>query len=340
MGREKRLSTAQARKLLNEILASAGQSPLHAASVAEFLRQWVASKGVARAAGTAAKYAQTINEFVAFLGDKADGPLDGVIATDVERWRDAQRREGRQASTVNVKLKALRAAFNDARRKQFVLANPFEAVDFLKSRQAERRPFTMEEVKALLAAADEEWRGMILLSAFAGLREGDAARLTWENLDLKTAVIRYRQQKSDKVLQVPMHPDVAAYFRQLPRSIRDGAPVFSTLSKLSTGGCNGISARFKKCVMRKAGISDEKETREDTGKGRNRSQLSFHSLRHTFVSEMANGRVSEEMRKKLAGHTSNASQIYTHFHIDSLREAVNQIPRVTGDDGLRARRAV
>jgi len=48
--------------------------------------------------------------------------------------------------------------------------------------------------------------------------------------------------------------------------------------------------------------------REKDGKlGRNVSRLSFHSLRHTFNSAIANADVPLEIRQKLTGHGSQGN---------------------------------
>jgi len=57
------------------------------------------------------------------------------------------------------------------------------------------------------------------------------------------------------------------------------------------------------------------------GKGiRNFSKRTFHSLRHSFNSALANAGVAEEVRRKLTGHFSpmmNAK--YTHLNVDTLK---------------------
>ncbi|MBV9645725.1 MAG: site-specific integrase, partial [Verrucomicrobia bacterium] len=39
-------------------------------------------------------------------------------------------------------------------------------------------------MKDLLAVAENQWRGMILLGYHTGIRLSDAANLTWANVDL------------------------------------------------------------------------------------------------------------------------------------------------------------
>ena len=69
--------------------------------------------------------------------------------------------------------------------------------------------------------------------------------------------------------------------------------------------------------------------REANGEGRSQSSLSFHSLRHGFVSAMANAGVSTEIRQKLTGHASaEMNAQYTHHELTPVREAIGVIPPI------------
>ena len=61
--------------------------------------------------------------------------------------------------------------------------------------------------------------------------------------------------------------------------------------------------------------------------GRSVSALSFHSLRHSFSSILANAGVSEERRMALVGHRSrDMHQKYTHHQLAQLRDAISVLP--------------
>ena len=64
------------------------------------------------------------------------------------------------------------------------------------------------------------------------------------------------------------------------------------------------------------------------GKGiRKFSKRSFHSLRHSFNSALANAGVPEDVRMKLTGHSSKAmNEVYTHLQVDTLKHAVTSLP--------------
>ena len=76
--------------------------------------------------------------------------------------------------------------------------------------------------------------------------------------------------------------------------------------------------------MEKAGIEAK---RTQASGGRRLSNLSFHSLRHSFNSAMANAGIAQEIRQKLTGHTSaETNKVYTHHELEPLRAAVGAIP--------------
>lgn len=53
-----------------------------------------------------------------------------------------------------------------------------------------RLPFTIEEIKAILAVADPEWQSLVKFALYTGQRLGDIAALTWANVDLNRQELR------------------------------------------------------------------------------------------------------------------------------------------------------
>ena len=144
------------------------------------------------------------------------------------------------------------------------------------------------------------------------------------NVDLDKRTITVETRKTGKRLTVPIHPQFAAWLEMQTRGIGK-APVFPTLAGKSGGGKSGLSMAFKR-IMERAGIKGCM-LREASGAGRSQSSLSFHSLRHSFNSAMANAGVAPELRQKLTGHSSiDMNRVYTHHELEPLRAAVAAIP--------------
>ena len=65
--------------------------------------------------------------------------------------------------------------------------------------------------------------------------------------------------------------------------------------------------------------------------------ISFHALRHSFTSALANAGVAPELRMKLTGHKSESVHAgYTHHELETLRAAVGKLPALhAADTGKR-----
>ena len=329
--RQGTLTQVQVVKVVNEIYEQTNQEPLRTPDIQSFFRDWIESKKLTTAPGTARRYRDVVEVFLAALGDKAKRNLAGLAPREIAAFRDAYVKEGKANKTANMAVKTLRIALNVARRQGLILSNPAEAVDMLPENSTSRDTFTREQVGDLLQVADPEWRGMILLGAYHGLRLMDAARLTWANVDMERRTVCFYPQKDRrtakrKPLEIPMHPDVEEYLLALPlHSNKPDAPIFPTLSKKNGTGANGLSQTFIK-LMVKAGIRREPGVGNVKGKGRQVFSLSFHSFRHTAISAMANAGVSKERRMKLSGHKSNVHERYTHHDLEALRKDVESVP--------------
>jgi len=87
---------------------------------------------------------------------------------------------------------------------------------------------------------------------------------------------------------------------------------------------------FKR-IMVKAGIKDEISRKRSGKEGRSVSLLSFHSLRHSFISAMANAGVAPEIRQLLTGHASaEMNKVYTHHELETVWRAVESISGLPG----------
>jgi integrase len=113
-----------------------------------------------------------------------------------------------------------------------------------------KQTFTLEQVRRLLAVADNEWRGAIIAGFTTGARLSDVANLRWENIDLENGVIAFIQAKTQAQAVIGLHPDFAAYLRG--QSVQEG-PIFPRLAGHRVAGAGGLSRQFM-AIMEKAGI--------------------------------------------------------------------------------------
>jgi integrase len=306
--------------------------PLHFHTTREWLTEWIESKKNETELRAFLKYKQIVNEFLAHIGKKADHLLREITQTDIRSWRDALKRKGLAAPTVNHAIKILRMPFNTAHDVGHIEINPTKnAVRPLRdeAHDVSKDVFTPEQIAELIKAApSEDWKGAILCGYYTGLRLRDVADLEWSAVDLDRGTITVTTRKTLRTVTMPIHSQFSAWLEKQTRGIGK-APVFPTLAGKSGGGKSGLSMAFKR-IMERAKIKG-RLLREANGAGRSQSSLSFHSLRHSFNSAMANAGVLSEVRQKLTGHSSaKMNAQYTHHELEELRAAIAVIPRIGG----------
>jgi integrase len=316
----------QARKVLNDILAHVGQSPMSNETPKSFLDQWLRGKGDG---GTALRYAGTVAKFLEYLGDRQSAPLTAISHQDVLGFIQKREEQGVAPKTLVTDLRTLSAAFNLARKLGLITANPVEhalALHPLRVESSQRDVFSSAQVSALVNAAEGDWKTMVLLGFYTGARIGDCANMRWDNINLVNGVVDFVPQKSrrkNKRVVVPLHPNLLAHLEKLASTDRPENSLCPSLAGRPTSGKLGLSAQFSR-LMATACIDIQRAA----GLGVRRfSTLSFHSLRHSFNSALANAGVPQEARMKLTGHSSAAiNGDYTHLELPSLRAAVQKLP--------------
>lgn len=260
----------------------------------------------------------------------------------------------RTAKTANHYAVDVAGMFRSAMREGLLLASPCAALERLpEDDSTEREVFSVAEVGKMVNAAGDatwqdemfsggladdetraarcdDWQGMILVGFYAGARIGDCARLTWGNVNLTRKTLSFMPAKTSrkkKRLEVPLHPRLVSWLNGRNPGT-DAEPLFPSLSETHVGGRHGLSSMFI-AIMEHAGI-DRRNVREGT-KGGQRAQhaRSFHALRHSLTSTLANADVSEEIRRRIVGHESAAVHSgYTHHERETLARAVEKMPSV------------
>ena len=226
---------------------------------------------------------------------------------------------------MNLAIKILKIPLNLARRQGLIASNPAEAIEMLSADTVEKAVFSPEAVSSLLKAANWGWQGLILAGFYTGSRAGDLANLKWSSVGMERKTISFGQRKTKKFIGIPTHPELEKWLEPETLKRTQTEFVFPNFAGKTLGSKNGLSGQFR-LLMAKAHISTE-VTAKAGAKGRNRSSHSFHSLRHSFNSAMANAGVSQELRQLLTGHVSKAiNDRYTHTELETLRKAVESVP--------------
>jgi len=232
-----------------------------------------------------------------------------------------------------VYVRTLKAAFNKAIDWGYIKDNYFIKVKLPKKQKV--NPAYIDERQLLLICQKidvDVVKEISILGFYTGMRLNELVNLTWRNVNLTTRIMTVGDEdfttKGRNQRYIPICDEA---FEVLVR--RRGTPSFifplnplcpSDISPLKKGGeylspyvfrkSNGqpytgdfISKSFKRAC--KAVGTDK--------------AIHFHSLRHSFASNLAQKGVSLYTIKELLGHSSiSTTEIYSHLNMDSLKDAI------------------
>ncbi len=189
-----------------------------------------------------------------------------------------------------------------------------------------RRAFTVQEIEAVLKVADS-WRSLIKFGLYTGQRLGDLVNLSWTNLDLEKDLIRLTAAKTARQVVIPICPALKGHIGSLESCDDPKAPLHPRAHRIVRAErsvsyvCKQFADLLKSSgVRQEAGVHRGKDRRK-------KHELSFHSLRHTFVSLLKNAGASQATVMELAGHRSEqVSARYTHSSLQELARATALLP--------------
>lgn len=333
LGAQKRLTESRARVLIAEILERTTGETVSFYTVKEWFESWLAGKKIAKAPATFLRYEVAARKFLRGLGKRAESNIETLKDADILEFWNAEREAGKTVRTANMSVKVVATCLNAAVRRGVLTKSPaasFEAPELNDSK--EKEGFTPEETKKLIEATSGDWRGVIMVGFFTGLRLQDCVNLRWSEIDFESHALRVIPRKTARRkgaagngLVIPMHPELEAFILSLPSSDEPEAPVFPSLAGMSSSGRSGLSMAFSR-LMERAGVTSA-VLREGAKAGRTIRAKTFHSFRHSFISIMQNSGVPAEIRKELAGHSDLAmTKIYSHVELETLRGAVGVLP--------------
>ena len=333
--REARLGVlveSSARKNIVKIYELAVGTPLRFYSIEGWLSWWLENKVKSKRKGTADRYKSSVKTFLTTIGKRSSLEIRHLSPADVEMYVNKLIASGKSNRTVNVDVKTINAAFNQAKKNGYLDNNPFNSFDSLPGGESVKKNFDQRQVDKVLKHADGDWIGLVLFGYYTGARISDLTQLKWSNLDLnpKLPLMKFyevkKQNKHKREIVVPLHARLVEYLSNL-KSGKPSDYLFPKLQPIGTGGNSGLSQSFRRILVN-AGIVEELYQKKKEGSvGRTVSPYSFHSLRHSFKTELANKGVAADVRDVLSGHAKpSVAEAYVHRDTSVLMDAIKLLP--------------
>ena len=326
-----RAKARQSHKVIADIYRIAHDQDLPDSNARAFITGWLARRKGEVAPASYAAYSGRAFHFLEWLGDLANSPLGEIETKHFAAYRDAVAAK-RTASTANHGIKILRGIFEDARRDGYIAENTAKDCGLLKKvAGTSRRPFTLDELRRVLEAATDEWRSMILFGLYTGQRLGDLARLSWQSLDTAAEEIHLTTGKTGRVVRIPIAAPLLAHIERLPAGDNPKAPIHPQAASLAGVNVSTLSRQFGELLASIGLVEASTHSAKNGGEGRasrrSKSELSFHSLRHTATSLMKNAGISPAIVQDIIGHDSaEMSAHYTHVDHASKKLALASLP--------------
>jgi integrase len=333
--RDGNLQEFAARKVIGDLYEISNGEPLPSSKIRSYFESWLARKKLETAPATYRKYADVVRQLLAFFGLRSEQDIARLSSQDILNFRQQEANRVSPSST-NHALKIVKSALRDAFRAGLINTNPAERVSPIKRAKAEieRRPFSQQEISRLLdVAKGSEWEGLIYFGYYTGQRLGDLAALTWRNIDVIRKEIAFSTRKTGRRQILPMADTLLDFVENMSAGENPAQPLFPrAFNKLASAGRTGSLSNQFYNLMVEAGIVEPRPHRS-RGIGRSSqrklSEVSFHCLRHTTTSVLKNNGATSAVTQEIVGHDSPAiSQIYTHIDTETLRKAVNSMPKL------------
>ena len=258
-------------------------------------------------------------------------PLAAVRPSEVQAWVRT-RSDVLAPATVEVVYRYLAAIFGAAVRDRLVARSPCVGIRLPRVVAAEVRPAATDDVLAIADAMPPRYRGLVLLTAGTGLRQGEAFGVVLPNLDLCRGELRVDRQvvlraghppvlappKTDASFRtIPLPAGVAAVMRShlavFPATTRPdhGALVFTTPAGEPIRR-NRFGEVWRAAVVRSGAHPD----------------LTYHDLRHYYASLLIRHGESVKVVQRRLGHKTAQETLDTYGHLwpdsdDRTRDAVD-----------------
>ncbi len=160
-------------------------------------------------------------------------------------------------------------------------------------------------------ACPADLRALVRAALLTGARRGELAALTVADVNLKTAQIYIAESKSSKPRHMPLNPEGLAHFRDVLTGKTGDQLVFTREDGTAWGHNYHVRALKVACEVAKV-----------------IPMVSFHELRHTYASHLANAGVDLLTISKLLGHSDTrvTAKHYAHLADKTLALAVTKLP--------------
>ncbi len=258
-------------------------------------------------------YSKDLDEFSSFVVKKAKD-IDNL---DIRSFMASLHHKGLKKTSISRKLATVRAFFKYLHREGYVKKNPAKLVSSPKTDKSLPGFLDIDETFSLMEAPSGETfistrdRAILELLYSSGLRVSELTSLNISDIDMKEALIRVKG-KGRKERIIPIGSKAL-------ESIKNYLPERVSIKNKSTALIlNNRGGRLTQRSVRRILIHYSRMINL-------KSNLSPHTLRHTFATHLLHEGADLRSIQELLGHSSlSTTQKYTHVDIGHLTEVYDK----------------
>ncbi|WP_218054092.1 site-specific integrase [Microbacterium sp. 3J1] len=232
-----------------------------------------------------------------------------VKNADVQTWVTKESERGLAASTIRTRLNYVQMAFRAAVDNQVIARNPASRVKTPRLRKKELavKILTADQVNAALEVAGE-FRPFVAACVFAGLRLGEAAGLQGGDIDRAAGTISVRRQvQGTSIPTTTIVPPKAG-------SERDVFVPVELIDMLSFSVKQEFLFRTPMGHLFNRNSAGEEWRRIRSLAGLS-SDVTIHTLRHTFASNLIASGCDVVTVQRALGHSQPSITLNTYSHL-------------------------
>jgi integrase len=269
--------------------------------ISELTELYMKAVGHAKAEGTQYLSRLASQHMVRDLGDL---PIAAITEDTIQRWRRILLSlEGEQSGSRD--LRTMSAVFSWAVAQNLIRHTPITRYVKVTPKPVPIVPFTDEQLKEIFKTAMAPARDQFRFLYLSGFRLNESCQLKWSDVDFKQRVIRLWNAKEKRWDYFPLDEYLFRFMRRLPRAY-DPYVFFYRLKRSASQYFRRLRDRLK--------MGEE---------------LSLHTLRTNFISNLVNAGLSESEVMHLARHRSimTTHRYYTAFDQKRMRKALERSRR-------------
>lgn len=154
-----------------------------------------------------------------------------ITSRDIESWIHGLKIA---ALTANHYRAAIAALFRFCQRKGYLEREGKTEADFTQKARPKTKAveaYTPDQAAHLLSAIEERWKPYVAFALFAGLRQRELFRLTWDKVKTGHIEVAADAAKTGRRRLVPIHPTLQAWIEKMPNRTGPIAPTFHPTRK-------------------------------------------------------------------------------------------------------------